>query len=783
MMAFRPMIARLHLLAALVIWACAASAEAASDATLFRLFLKDGGTFVSFGEYTRVDDRVVFSMPVGGPVDEPRLQVVWIPAASVDWARTDRYAESARYQHYADTQGEEDFAILNNEVARVLNDIALSTDRPSALALATKARAALAEWPRQHHGYRQDDVREIVALIDESIANLRAAGGATNFDLALVASTPAVPLEPVLGMPSLREQLDQVLRLATKAPNATDRVTLLQSALAMVNENGAGLAGTELMVMRASLETRIRADLEVDRRYGKLAQQLTQRASREAARARISGVEKAMSRLEREDAKLGKRRPELMESLRASIEASLGDARRLRLLRDQWVLRQAIYRDYQRTLGSQLLTLVKVQPQLEAIRRLDGPPLGMLQTLQSRLSGGAERLERIEVAEDLRGTHSMLIEAWRFAENAANEAGRRGVHRQRGPRLGSIVGRRRLADATVASAARHSGTAGATPSEVITPRTTRLVRVPDLQAFRRALVGLATGGSPLAARDRLVVVPTRAAAAQLVRTIESTALDESRTAIVLPDFATADELVFRLAERLVTRQPVLRDTEREALAMVACRAARDAGHEPPFRLRPGLVAEVLRFYDTLARYQKDVDTFERLALGLLEPGAAEDRGAERLVRQTRFLAAAFRQLEARQAEAGTDEHTLRALLVASPAPRPYRHVVVAVGDRSSDRYGLWPADWDLLARLPELAELDIVVTDTALAGDLHERLHHLLPGLDEVRGGDATDALAPVVAGTAGRSARPRGARSRRGSGRLRAARQGRGAQRRPRPS
>jgi hypothetical protein len=84
------------------------------------------------------------------------------------------------------------------------------------------------------------------------------------------------------------------------------------------------------------------------------------------------------------------------------------------------VLRQAIYRDYQRTVGTELLSLVKAQPQLEAIRRLDGPPLATLHSLQSRLSGGAARLERIEVSEDLRGTHSMLIEAWRFAENAAN---------------------------------------------------------------------------------------------------------------------------------------------------------------------------------------------------------------------------------------------------------------------------------------------------------------------------------------------------------------------------
>src|SRR5689334_9957139 len=348
MMASRPMRAPLPLLAALAIWACAASVEAASNATLFRLFLKDGATLVSFGEFARVEDRVVFSMPVGGSQDEPRLQVVWIPAASVDWPRTNRYAESARYQHYADTQGEEDFAVLNNEVARVLNDIALSTDRTRALEIALAARAQMAEWPKEHHGYRQDDVREIVSLIDESIANLRSSGSAANFALSLVASAPTVAVEPMMGMPTPREQLDQMLHLASVASTATDRVAMLQSALAMVNETGGGLAGVERMAMRSSLETRIRADLEIDRKYSRLAQQLTQRASREAARARIAGVEKAMNRLDREDAKLGKRRPEVVASLRASIEASLGDARRLRLLRDQWALRQGLYRDYQR---------------------------------------------------------------------------------------------------------------------------------------------------------------------------------------------------------------------------------------------------------------------------------------------------------------------------------------------------------------------------------------------------------------------------------------------------
>ena len=83
----------------------------------------------------------------------------------------------------------------------MLNEIALTTDRSRALAYAEQARLALVEWPRDHYGYRQQDVREIVSLLDESISDLRAALGITSFDLALVASPAEVALEPLQGMP------------------------------------------------------------------------------------------------------------------------------------------------------------------------------------------------------------------------------------------------------------------------------------------------------------------------------------------------------------------------------------------------------------------------------------------------------------------------------------------------------------------------------------------------------------------------------------------------------
>jgi RecB family exonuclease len=273
---------------------------------------------------------------------------------------------------------------------------------------------------------------------------------------------------------------------------------------------------------------------------------------------------------------------------------------------------------------------------------------------------------------------------------------------------------------------------------------TRLVRAADLEAFRGALVSLACDGDPLSARHRLVVVPTRAAAAHLLRTIERSRLSRGG-AVVLPDFVTPGDLPQRFADRLSEPAMAGSPARREVLLGLACRDAIAAGAPPPFRLRPGLVAEILHFYDVLLRHRKDVDTFERLALGALQPGAEYDRGAERLVRQTRFLVCAFRAFEARCRQAGClDEHELRRRALARPAPDPWRHLVVAVADHARDPHGLWEVDWDLLARVPGVERLDVVVTDTVLAGPFHERIHDLLPGLDEVRW-DADAVRTPVL--------------------------------------
>ena len=136
----QPFFARRLLALALAPRVVASAQAAPPEATLFRVFLVDGTTLVSYGEYARVADRVVLSLPLGGTPAAPRLQLLSIPATSVDWDRTDAYADAARAARFAATRGPDEYALLQQAVARALSDIAVTTDADRKLAMAVEAR-------------------------------------------------------------------------------------------------------------------------------------------------------------------------------------------------------------------------------------------------------------------------------------------------------------------------------------------------------------------------------------------------------------------------------------------------------------------------------------------------------------------------------------------------------------------------------------------------------------------------------------------------------------------
>jgi len=258
----------------------------------------------------------------------------------------------------------------------------------------------------------------------------------------------------------------------------------------------------------------------------------------------------------------------------------------------------------------------------------------------------------------------------------------------------------------------------------------RLHRAPTLQAFRQTLIGLLPLHIVEHARATAVIVPTRSAAALLQRTIEDQL--EPAQAVVLPDLLTRRDWYERLAERAAEPPRRLGSYERDVLMEAAAHAAITDGATPPFHLRSALIGEVVGLYDAVRRQRQDVASFERLVLEplALEAESEGDAGAERMLRQTRFLAATFRGYEARRDALGAlDEHTLREWLMATPLARPYRALVVAVADETRDGNGLWSADFDLITRLPDVEAIDIVATEAMLGTGWFERLHDLLPGL------------------------------------------------------
>ncbi len=269
---------------------------------------------------------------------------------------------------------------------------------------------------------------------------------------------------------------------------------------------------------------------------------------------------------------------------------------------------------------------------------------------------------------------------------------------------------------------------------MITPRRTTLLRVPDLARFRTTITTWILDLDPGEARDAVVIVPTRAAAEQLRRTVEDRAAGGSRQAFVWPVVGTRGDAYLELASRLPSPAPRLSEFEREVIIGAVAREVADTGILPPFQLRPRLIAEMVALYDHVRRLGRTVDDFARNVQAELEREQDVDRGAERLLQQTRFLVAVFRGYESRLTDSGrSDEHGLRRELLDGAPLRPVRRVLVTVADRLADADGLWPADLDLLTRLPGLDRLDLLCTEASLGAGYLERLHAALPELDEHR--------------------------------------------------
>ncbi|MEO8074695.1 MAG: hypothetical protein ABI818_00095 [Acidobacteriota bacterium] len=395
---------------------------------LYRLFLSDGTTLVSYGEFARVAGQVVFSMPLGdadsptadatGAPAAPRLLLVSIPDRSVDWDRTDKYSNAVRARRYGNTRGADDFAMLSGRVTEALNDIALTADPVRRLAMAREARANLARWPSENFGYRADEVGQLVSMLDEVIAELRIAAGQSSFDVSLVATATPEPPVDLLPDPDFRESIEQALAASAITPEPAERVSLLRAITSALQ--GPALDGGWAADLRAGALADLETERRVDQSYVSLASSTMAAAARRARRGDVAAVQRTLIDVLKADDRLGRRRPRETSALLAFLDLRLDEARRLRLARDASVLRREAFKDYRAAMLAPLQELRRARVPLEQIRELAGPRPKLLSPFAQRLAMARRQLASIDVPVELTATHGLFDAAFLMARRAAS---------------------------------------------------------------------------------------------------------------------------------------------------------------------------------------------------------------------------------------------------------------------------------------------------------------------------------------------------------------------------
>ena len=411
------MIVRWTIFVAALVLPSAGLAQAPASRVLFRVFLSDGRVLASYGEWARVEDRVIFSIPTRLTSNPVELHLVNIPSGRVDWPRTELYAESVRAVAYAETRGEGDFARFSAEMAKALNDVSRVADPGVRLATAERARQSLAEWPASHYGYRIGEVREAMDVLDEIISQLRVAVGQTRFDLSLSAPL-AVPPPPPLPPPTDAELVEQLMAAASMSETPGERVTLLQSVLRLLDRAVGLLPDEWARRVRRTVNGDLEHEHEIERAYTQLRQRTLQQAARFSIKGERSEFERLRTHVQDEDLRLGGLRPGEVAALLATIDVQANRSVDSREAQKQWEKREKGYRRYRRSMNSVFNTFRSATASLDQVRTLDGPPVHTVAPIAKRLSEAAVKIGKVTPPPDLVTGHALIRSAWELAENA-----------------------------------------------------------------------------------------------------------------------------------------------------------------------------------------------------------------------------------------------------------------------------------------------------------------------------------------------------------------------------
>lgn len=405
------------LLCAASLMSTAAFGQPGASRVLFRVFLTDGRVLTSYGEWSRLADRVILSTPTQLTRDPIELKLITIPADRVDWKRTEEYAESVRAAAYAATRGDADFAVFSAEVAKVLQDVSKIRGPAARLRAAEQARQRLADWPAQHYGYRIKEVREALNVLDEVILEMRIAAGIMRFDLSLSANSMPEPPPPPLPPPTDAELAEQLVTAASIAETPAERVGLLQTVLQVLSR-AVGMSSEWLSRMKATVTGELAEEQRIDAAYHELRRKSLEDAANLAQRGQMSDLEKLRDRVRAEDTRLGLQRPGEVAALLATIDVVATSAIGYREAKREFDRLAPAFRRYRRSTNSIFKVFTDAETDLEQVKAMNGPPVMALPALRKRLAEANRKFRKVVAPFELDKNHQLIANAWDLADNA-----------------------------------------------------------------------------------------------------------------------------------------------------------------------------------------------------------------------------------------------------------------------------------------------------------------------------------------------------------------------------
>lgn len=391
-----------------LVFVAGATARAWAQPSLetFRIFLRDGRVLASYGEFARVDDDLVFVVTQGERGGVETHDLITVPVAKVDMARTVEYASALRTAKYGSTRGEREYLDLTEDISRALAELEASDDKDRRLGIAQVARARLAAWSSQHFNYRAAELRQLVSLFDELIVELQAATGVSHFSLDLVATAAASSAVPLMEAPSSVESVQMALVAAAATEIGIEKLALLQSANRVVATLPQASAA-----LRAEVARVLDDETRVDASYRVLIKDAVSRADAAVRQGRPVVVARLIADLTAGDARLGHRRARDVAGVLRRLEAEARLAADQKAALDRWASVQHELRAYETRVRVVLDGWMGQMPALSPIRGRRRATPANLEAASRRFSELDRALAALRPPDELRNVHGVFRSA------------------------------------------------------------------------------------------------------------------------------------------------------------------------------------------------------------------------------------------------------------------------------------------------------------------------------------------------------------------------------------